>query len=730
MHILSPERKESFNKMLIALPKDILDLIKTLPGGAPLQEYIDTLLHKDTPKKSAGEEKKHNAILQSALEESHPMMHYGMGMPAIDTDGFAQALASSLAQSNAQIIRELQNNQPSGDTTRPVGASNHPVKLVADESFTKIISEALAEAIANSEQKRREDNRAITNSFLELQENMTKMMEQNAQLKYISSGEASPEAVAGFQLKNIVDDIMRAQSKFLRENAQNQKEELSSLISTAIKESQKLSTQSLIESFKKLGEENTPAPITYTSGSSAKRNAVEASVEEAIKAQGKEFSSIISNAIKESQKHSTQTIVETLEEMKNKNLAAVAGGNGTALNVEEIIKMQANLFRDITRAQNQEFSSLISNALKESQKQSTMAIISALRQVAAPGTTPSYGGAYGSYPQSAIWPDPSTGESEDEEDTEEENTLTSDSENQAATDGSGADGTQKKKKKKKKKKNNLQATDEAGIFTTQPAASVPAQTVEQLVSKQREIEAAAAPIQSISQLVSQLPEEQRPQPLKQPEPEPEPEPQPAPQPAPRKKTMPETILRLPEISNIVDREEKSDDDWGWGNNSESKPAAQTKPAVKQPEPQPAPVANAASASDDDGWEWGYADADNGTEGQDWEWEYEEVPAAGVEGQDWEWEYEEVPATGVEGQDWEWEYEEAPAEAAPAPVSVAQQIASVAPAVPDTPAPVTTMHEDLLATTKIVMEPLKFVLSGIDNGNFIDPYIEENTEMAV
>ena len=73
--------------------------------------------------------------------------------------------------------------------------------------------------------------------------------------------------------------------------------------------------------------------------------------------------------------------------------------------------------------------------------------------------------------------------------------------------------------------------------------------------------------------------------------------------------------------------------------------------------------------------------------QDWEWEYEEVPegeaqaseqaaapeAENADGQDWEWEYEEVPedeaqsseqiaaseAENADGQDWEWEYEEVP-----------------------------------------------------------------------
>ncbi len=90
--------------------------------------------------------------------------------------------------------------------------------------------------------------------------------------------------------------------------------------------------------------------------------------------------------------------------------------------------------------------------------------------------------------------------------------------------------------------------------------------------------------------------------------------------------------------------------------------------------------------------------DNATEGQDWEWDYEEAPAeestapeqaapaedASTEGQDWEWDYEEVPAeesaapeqaapaedASTEGQDWEWDYEKVPAEESAAPKQAA------------------------------------------------------------
>ena len=41
MHILSPERKEGFNKMLLELSPEIRGLFSLFPGGAMLQDYAD-----------------------------------------------------------------------------------------------------------------------------------------------------------------------------------------------------------------------------------------------------------------------------------------------------------------------------------------------------------------------------------------------------------------------------------------------------------------------------------------------------------------------------------------------------------------------------------------------------------------------------------------------------------------------------------------------------------------
>jgi len=762
MHILTPERKASFDKMLIELQPEIKSLFKTLPGGAPLQEYTDILEHKAIdPHKKA--DHKNTTILQNALAVPQASGSVGGNF---DGGNFAQILANSLAQSNAQIIRELQSSLPASSNSATVASvPGNPLKLVADESFTKIISEALAQALANSEKKRMEDNRIIANSFLELQENLSKMMEQNAQIKYLASSDAPAEAVAGFQLKNVVDDLVKAQSKFLKETTQNQKEELSSLIATAIKESQQLSTQSLIDSFKKMGAENAPTPITYAADSPNSKNSM-ATVEQAIKAQGKEFSSIISAAIKESQKNSTQTIIETIEELKKSSHGDNNKEPVSAVKIEEIMKMQANLFRDIAKAQNQEFSSLISSALKESQKQSTLAIISALRQFSAAQTAPAYGN-YGAYPQSSVWPDPAASyqpvpenilpaeeipaspqveekipeatpvtqenntASVSESLSEIENSLIDFEENNSSDTGEVSvdiieelENTEPKKKKKKKKKKNKEGnTTETVVDENEDLSAILTEALAPSPEKQAPIIPAATspaqpPVQTIAQLIDKP--ASAPAEVKKQE---SPSPTQAPQ---RKLTMPDAIPSLPELSQIVDKDQQ-EEDWGWGISTSaveeenySAPVNEWQSPKKEIAAQTETPASADDNSEND-WEWEYEEVSEnaeGVEGEDWEWEYEEVPenAEGAEGEDWEWEYEEVSenAEGVEGEDWEWEYEEVPEESP----------------VPETLASTAENMEQALTTSEIVVDsPFNIILMGIEDNGFKDPYIEEGNETA-
>ena len=724
LHIFSDERREAFNKMLLELPPEVKSIFQSLPGGTPLQEYMEDLEQKSKGLEPVAHHshQKNSNILQEALSENRSTGGTTGGEGIINGDNFARILASSLAQSNAEIIRELQNTRPAaagiegGSGTG--GGFDGPMKLVADESFTNIISKALAEAIENSEKKRLEDSKMIARSFTELQENLTKLIEQSSQLKFISGGDGKT-AAAPIQMKGLVDDLVKAQSAFLKETTKSQKEELSSIISTAIKESQKVSTQALIESFKKISEEKIPTPITYAASSPKGQPAME-SVEQALKAQGKEFSSIISMALKESQKNSAQTIIETLETLKKDSTVSAGGQNN--LKVEEIMRMQANLFRDIARAQNQEFSALISSALKESQRQSTEAIIAALSQlqtapvqtVAVPVPMPAVNREIPAALQPAVherpaapqMPEPTASTPmidkyldgiDEEEETEEK------------ANAAVIEETPKKKKKKKKKKNREAENGTTGTVddesdempageekprqetkTETPAAGgaekekapaeskvsapaagetpkateagkpaageTPAGKPEKENQNSAREAAAAQPAEEKAKPAESAPKADKPATSK-PEPAAAAEEGKEPQISPMLRKLMTISTAFADVQDIKDSD--PGDDWGWGfGGSDSE---KTDNAVGGSD-------GYGFETDDDGYS-AAATADAG-DGEDWEWEYEEVPAdaemSGEEGEDWEWEYEEVPAdaetSGEEGEDWEWEYEEVPADA--------------------------------------------------------------------
>ncbi len=785
LHIFSDERREAFNKMLLEQPAEVKAIFQNLPGGTPLQEYME-----DLEQKSKGLEPirhkhtKKSTILQDAISENAsaaaPTSSPG---GIINGDNFARILASSLAQSNAEIIRELQNirpvSLPGGKGGKTVAGG--PMTLVADESFTNIISKALSEAIESSEKKRLEDNKMIARSFTELQENLTKLIEQNGQINFIPDQDGSGKvSAAPFPMKGLVDDLVKAQSVFLKETTQNQKEELSSIISTAIRESQKVSTQALIESFKKINEEKIPTPITYAA-SSPKGQATMESVEQALKAQGKEFSSIISMALKESQKNSAQTIIETLESLK-KDTAASGQNN---LKVEEIMRMQANLFRDIARAQNQEFSALISSALKESQKQSTQAIIAALSQLqtAAPKTiaVPVPMTAMSQQEQHPAQPSPTVqsvvaaplpadfSATPIIDKYREENPL-----EDAALFGEDTEETPKKKKKKKKKKNKeAEAITETTAAQAQETPVSEGEAKAAASSNDKKADASKQPVEPAQKTTSaesagsktdtdKTKAEKKENAEKQTSVNDEQ----APAKAEEKKAEDDTpkispiLQKLMNLSNqfasmaeVQDKE--NSEDWGWGIN-ESKEDSVSSYNDNTPPAGTAEYADSRNdANEEDGTYYADAEAVDGEEGQDWEWEYEEVPedeaVEGEEGEDWEWEYEEVPegeaVEGEEGEDWEWEYEEVPEEPAAAAAAADEDEGweweyedtqpEETPFQPfsfgnfeDTEAETFHSPDEFAQSSEIVLDELpQFVLLGLEDENFHDPYIENNDDIG-
>ena len=373
LHIFGDEKRAVFDKMLMDQPVQVRSAFRQLPGGSILLDYLSEI---ENGEGKSQEDFDYEDIQTTDISEpkkagNATVLRGDIPSFSFDTTEFAKILASTLAQSNMQIIKEFQKNIQSSSNKNSNSGVASKVELVADETFTQSIAEALSNAISTSEQKRLEDTKVIANSFLELQENINKMVEQNAQLKVISDGKVSDKTVSAFQFKNVVEDLVKAQTKFLKETSQSQKEELSSIVAAAIKDSVKLSTQSFAETLKQLY--NQPTPITYASPEQKKQNISE--IENIIKTQGREFYSVIAAALRESQKNSTQSIIKTIE-----NLNASAS-SALPQTTEEIVKAQTQLFREITKEQNKEFSETIAKALKEGQKQSTEAIIELIKHL-------------------------------------------------------------------------------------------------------------------------------------------------------------------------------------------------------------------------------------------------------------------------------------------------------------------------------------------------------------
>ena len=95
---------------------------------------------------------------------------------------------------------------------------------------------------------------------MELQENLTKLIEQNKPVQFISSGNNPGEAVAALQNEGIVDDLVKVQSAFLRNHQEPKRRAF--LYHCYRQQEAKVSTEALIDSFKKINEDKEPAPIT------------------------------------------------------------------------------------------------------------------------------------------------------------------------------------------------------------------------------------------------------------------------------------------------------------------------------------------------------------------------------------------------------------------------------------------------------------------------------------
>ncbi len=664
LHVFDEERRDVYNKMLMELPEQVKTAFRQLPGGSVLLEYIDELEGINTEQVGVDTDinLSQNSFANNNAAPSAQNVTYS-GIP-FDSSEFAKVLANTLAQSNAQIVRELQKNVQLLSSKAPATSQQSPVTLTTDESFTQAIAEALGKAISSSEQKRQEDTKIIANSFLELQENLAKMIEQNAQLKVVADGKISKDGVSALNFKNIINDLVNSQTKFLKETSQSQKEELASIVSSAIKESIKLSTQSVADTFRQMYNE--PSPITYASPEQKKQNLSE--IEDIIKAQGREFSSIIAGALRESQKNSTQSIIKTIEGLKPSSIEIK--GQKT----DDILKEQMKLFREITREQNKEFSSLIASALKEGQKQSAAIIGELVKNLQNQNSVTN---DVLSYSPTTFYPRPEKAvvtEVVEKDEPKQEPTAS------------------KKKKKKKKNANNIvennvteNIVSTPEIYTLPLKKDTPANNkinfpiIDDDKPKSVAEEWGFGSDDNIDNAIND-------------------------------KLFTDTSEDQTLRDNVTDEEEFVDFDDNNASNFESDTTADNVPEAQFSDNQ-SPVDMNDEQID-------------GEEGKDWEWAYEEVDdnwEDGEEGKDWEWGYEEIEEPAQEIEEPVKEIEEPIQEIEESAQKVEELSQNIEEPVEE---PAQEFSNDIVENSQIIIpDEFKLLLTGFEADNFEDPYCE-------
>ena len=152
--------------------------------------------------------------------------------------------------------------------------------MTADDSFAKEIASALKEAIAATDDNRKKESQELTRAIVDSQNKLAEIMVQNnsatleaqnrlaqmlVQNNTANSATSSNNNANNIQIntaatfppvEEMVSGIVKVQSELFKEMAKTQTSELSAIITLALKESQQLSTQSIITAIREMQKEN------------------------------------------------------------------------------------------------------------------------------------------------------------------------------------------------------------------------------------------------------------------------------------------------------------------------------------------------------------------------------------------------------------------------------------------------------------------------------------------
>ena len=570
----------------------------------------------------------------------------------IADEGFALTIAKSFSSAMIfsdqkrmaemeKLVQSIRASQPApaayGAGEAPAFSNTAPV--FNNDNLVKEITAALSSAISSSKTETVELTKAIRDTQSELAKILLQNNTQNnaAAANNNANNIHINNAPIILPIDEIVGKVVEAQSGFLKELSGNQTAELSSVISAALKESQELSSRTIVDAIKAFQEENLklirsmPVQVRevriqetpQTSATPFNSQAAESAV-----VQEEELSNPDESFVAEPEEKQTETIAETapveiLEETKKKKKKKKKKKSKQEEDVlpipsslpqfsqekpaekssapESSAYLDVSLFGD---TEDEDINSLLPDAADESDT----------ADFAAPDID-----------NEDIFSDTTEQENAEnvfniEQEDENFDFAPETEENFIAEDVSGDDGI------------SLLPEEETPRTADEPEAPaddvLSSETGTEASSEEGSDEQENAQSKKISRnsLFDDINRS-----IKN-----------------SSKTDFDRYIKSEFESATIEEDEVSSADWGFS-------------SAPEPE-QDKPV------SEYKGWAL-ESEEDDGLENQDWTWEYEEEPVntsavpEGVEGQDWEWEYEEEPAEGVEGQDWEWEYEEVPANAA-------------------------------------------------------------------
>ena len=287
-------------------------IVRSIPDAAPQVDY---------------EEEAKAKILATALAEANSQQHSGNDNSALlaaqmaaesaakvaaetqvkmaEQAALEAKAAAAKAQEQLQVqakalaqFQELLKNKNINKEDIDVGkvtptAIFQPISstVTADGDFAKEIASALKEAISVTDDNRKKDSENLTKAIIDSQNKLAEIMAQNnsanieaqnrlAQMlvqnntantaNNANANNIQINTAATFPpVEEMISGIVKVQSELFKEMAKTQTSELSAIISLALKESQQLSTQSIITAIKEMQKENLKFlqmhPVVYSS---------------------------------------------------------------------------------------------------------------------------------------------------------------------------------------------------------------------------------------------------------------------------------------------------------------------------------------------------------------------------------------------------------------------------------------------------------------------------------